>query len=288
MVCTKLDKRQYEHLCENEEEEFVCHKCNSDDNTVRGELLEIKSKLTKLNKLDQLTELQDSMNFMASKFDEILKGMLENKEKIKIIEKENRNLKSEITNLKESVKFLNDHRVKNDCIINGVKPINNLSAAETVIEISRKVGVSIQESNIEDAYFLKRKDLNKDNQSLIVKFNSKVVKEKLMTAKPKFKEDESMKSIYVNDFLSKESLELLKYARTLKSVGYHAVYSYGGKIYAKRSAITKPRVIKNEEDVNQIILEATTYQNRRLSRKVIAADDSDGSENGAKSNLVSP
>lgn len=270
VLCTKLDKPQYQHLLDCEEEEFICHMCNNgrDDNIVTKELLLINKKLAKLD------ELQDSMNFMSSKFDEVLKGILENKEKIKNIEKENRQLKLEVNNLKDSVKMLNDQRVKNHCIISGVTTMNDLSAAETVIEISGKVGVEIQAQSIEEAYFLKKKDINKPSQ-IVVKFNSKTEKEKLMSAKSKFKDAENSKSIYINDFLSKESLELLKFARTLKNVGFHAVYSNGGKIFAKRSAITRPRLIRNEEDVKAILLEATTNQSRRLSRKVISVEDSD-------------
>lgn len=286
VLCTKMDKRQFERLCENDEEEFVCHMCDKNHTTVGEELLQIKAQLTKLSKLDQLTELQETMNFMSSKFDEILKGMIENREKIKIIEKENHNLKTEINNLKESVKMLNDHRVKNDCVISGIKEDNSLSAVEMVVKISKTVGVVLEEQNIENAYFIKNKEGSKSSRNLIVKFNSKVSKDKLMSAKPKFKENENTISIYVNDFLSKESLELLRYARTLKSVGYHSVYSYGGKIFARRSAITKPKIIKNEENVNQMLMEATAYQSRRLSRKVIEVDDSD--ENEDENNNVTP
>lgn len=284
-LCTKLNKRQYDQLCENEEEEFECHKCVGNDNTVRSELLEIKTKLSKLNKLDQLAELQESVNFMSSKFDQVLKGMLENKEKIKNIEKENRVLKTEVQNLKYSVKILNDQRVKNDCLISGIKNVHNLNAVETVIEMSKKVGVDISEEQIDEAYFLKRMNEEQSGQAVVVKFNSKSAKTKLMIAKPKLKDSDTTKSIYINDFLSKESLELLKYARSLKSVGYHAVYSHGGKIYARKSAITRPRIIRDEDDVNKILLEAATNQNRR---KIITADVSDGSEDGDENDFISP
>lgn len=244
----------------------MCHLCNGDDTTagtVREELLRIQSRL---NKLDQL---QDSMNFMSQKFDEVLKGISENKKKIQNIEKENKNLKMEIKTLKDSVKILNDQRVKNDCVVSGVHINNDISAADAVIQISKLVGVEITKETIDDAYFLKTKNQSNTKKSLVVKFNSKTAKEKLMSVKSKLKNNEITKTVYVNDFLSKESMELLNYARTLKSVGYHAVYSYSGRIFAKKSEITKPRLIRSEEDVDAILLEATTskFHNRKLSKK---------------------
>lgn len=287
-LCTKLDKRQYDQLLKNSEEEYVCHLCNGDDTTagtVREELLRIQSRL---NKLDQL---QDSMNFMSQKFDEVLKGISENKKKIQNIEKENKNLKMEIKTLKDSVKILNDQRVKNDCVVSGVHINNDISAADAVIQISKLVGVEITKETIDDAYFLKTKNQSNTKKSLVVKFNSKTAKEKLMSVKSKLKNNEITKTVYVNDFLSKESMELLNYARTLKSVGYHAVYSYSGRIFAKKSEITKPRLIRSEEDVDAILLEATTskFHNRKLSKKAITViDDSDGSEDDTQPEFTSP
>lgn len=260
VLCTKLDKRQYVHLLKNDNEEYVCHVCVGDDNTVGEELKIIK---TKLNKLDQLTEMQETMNFMSTKFDEILKGVAENKNRINSIEKENRQLKCEIKTLQESVKMLNDQRVKNDCIISGPDFNKETSAADVVIDISKKIGVDMKEENIQEAYFLKTKNQTNSKQSLVVKFNTRFAKEKLMAAKPKLKENSGTKSVYINDFLSKESMELFTYARSLKSVGYQSIYTYGGRIFAKKGETTRPRLIKRAEDVDNILLEATTNNSHR-------------------------
>lgn len=287
-VCTKLDKRQYDRLLKNSEEEYVCHLCDNDDNTAATVGEELRRIQSKLNKLDQL---QESINFMSSKFDEVIKGITENKKKIQNIEKENKNLKSEIKLLKQSVKMLNDQRVKNDCVVSGIVVNNEASAAETVIELSKTVGVEIQKETIDEAYYLRRKNLSNPTTSLVVKFNSKSAKEKLMSVKSNLKKNETTKSIYVNDFLSKESLELLNYAKTLRSVGYQSIYSHAGRIYAKKSDITKPRLIKSEEDVDSILIEATTnkFHNRRVSHmQPIIPEDSDGSEEDAQSQFISP
>lgn len=101
-LCTRLDKRQLQYLMENESEEFVCHLCDGSGENLTSELLLIK---TKLNKLDQLDTLQQSMTFMSQQFDEILKGIGENNKKLLTVQKENKNLKAEIDELKKLLNF---------------------------------------------------------------------------------------------------------------------------------------------------------------------------------------
>lgn len=284
-LCTKLDKRQYEHLLDNESEEYVCHLCDESNGSVKEELKEIK---TKLNKLDQLSAVTEAIEFMSKQYDEILKGVAENRKKVELVQKENRILKNEIAILKTSVKILNDQRVKNDCIVSGVEVKKDVTAIETVLELSGKIGIDIKEDNIEDAYFFKKRGGKNDTQTMVVKFSSRNAKDKLMKSKPKLKEMESMKTVYVNDYLSKEALSLFNYAKTLKTIGYGSVYTTGGRVYAKKSQISKPRYIKSEEDVDAIISEAATLRPKRrsMNRVDAAPDDSDGDEN--QSAFLSP
>lgn len=84
-ICTTLDKRQYVHLLENKEKEYVCHVCNNSGGSLSNELGEIKAKQNditiKLSKLDQLDELQETMQFMSNQFDDLIKTIADNKKK---------------------------------------------------------------------------------------------------------------------------------------------------------------------------------------------------------------
>lgn len=269
VVCTQLDKRKYEFFLQHEDEEFVCHQCNN-SGTIKAELNEIKRDLKKLD------SLQETMNFMAKQYDDILKGVVENKKKIETVQKENKILKQEVKTLKNSIKFLNDQRVKHDCLVSGVEVPAGSSAVDTILKLTSKVGVELNADSIDDAYFIKKRNNRSGNnekknedkvekQTVVVKFNSKKSKEKLMSVKPKLRETES--NIFVNDFLSRETLSLLNHAKTLKTVGYRAVYAAGGKIFVKRSELSKPKFIANEEVVDELLLEATTNRSRnRRSR----------------------
>lgn len=286
--CTKLDKRQFQHLLNNESELFTCHLCEGGDGGeggVKSELMEIK---TKLQKLDQLSEIQQTMNFMSQQYDDILKGVAENKKKLGVIEKENAKLKSEVAELKSTVKMLNDVRVKNDCIVSGLEVSNEATAVDTVLEFAKKAGVDVRKENIDEAYFLRNNDkASNKKKSVVVKFSSKSAKDTIMAVKPKLKDDPLMGSVYVNDFLSKETLNLFNYAKTLKNVGYRFVFVRNGRVLYKRSEISRPQVVKSEEDVNAILLEATTTGSWKRKSLVNAQAVDDIDESGDDENPLS-
>ena len=75
----------------------------------------------------------------------------------------------------------------------------------------------------------------------------------MTSIKPKLKENDETKNVRVNNYLSRETIRFLKYARSLKSVGYRAVYSVGGRVFAKRSELSKPKLLKNEDDVGKLL-----------------------------------
>lgn len=284
-LCTKLDKRQLQYLVENESEEFVCHLCNGSGDNLTNELLLIK---TKLNKLDQLDTMQQSMAFMSQQFDEIVRGIAENNKKLLIVQKENKNLKAEINELKKTVKFLNDDRVRNDCLISGVDNAGDLNAVDALVSVMKNFGVEMKAEEINDAFFIKKKP-NQKTQSMVVKLNSTKSKQKLLSAKPKLKENESTKAVYVNDFLSRETLGLLNHAQSLKTVGYRGAYARGGRVYVKKSDISRPKLIHSADDVDNLLLEATTARDRgRRSARHIAEEDPGDSDADLNSQYLSP
>lgn len=273
-ICTTLDKRQFACLINDDKEEYVCHMCDETGGNVKSELSIIKTQLSKLNQLDAL---QESITFMSKQFDEIIKGVAENKKRLDIVQKENKILKTEIQELKNTVKFLNDNRVRNDCLISGLVASESDTAIESVIKTFDKVGVSVKPEEIEEAFFI-RKNKNANKQTVVAKFNSKGSKQKVMNAKVKLYENECTKSVYVNDFLSKETLTLLNYAKALKAVGYSRVYASGGRVLTKKSEMSKPLLIRSNNEVDELLLQSTT--NRVHGRKSVhqTRDDESGDD----------
>lgn len=148
-MCTDLDKRKYDHLLQNENEEFVCHLCELKGENLKQELRGIKTQLSKIDNLQQTIE------FMSNQFDGILKGIAENKTKLEVLQKENKNLRMELKEIKNSVKYLNDYKVRNDCLINGIVVGEEANAVQTIVKVMKDVGMELKENDIDIAYFLK-------------------------------------------------------------------------------------------------------------------------------------
>ena len=64
-------------------------------------------------------------------------------------------------------------------------------------------------------------------KTLVVKFNSKKSKDVSMIREEY--------SVLIYDFLSRETLSLLKYVKTVKNVGYRDVYAAGGRVFCKKA-----------------------------------------------------
>lgn len=151
--CSGLRRRAFEFFFKNKEELFVCTNCKqykitTDDDELKEELFVIKTQLKKLEKFERIDE---SIKFMFNKFDEMFKEVAENRMKIISLEKENKKLANEIQSLKFSVRVLDNTRVKNHCIVKGQKVQNYENAIDTVIGLSRKIGIAIEPSALEDA-----------------------------------------------------------------------------------------------------------------------------------------
>lgn len=294
--CSGLIRREFERLLKNEKEMFLCQYCKEGGGEIRKELNTIKTELKKLEKLEKLDQLTDSINFMSAKFDEVFKDVAANKKKITEIERENKKLKTEIQTLRTSVKILNDNRVKNDCIISGLDGASGVDAKEAVFNLSKTVGIEFEPNAVEDAYFIRKKGRTEkkddDKKTVVVKFSSKANKEKLMSSKSKLKEKENTNKVFVYDFLSKETLNLLNHAKSLKAVGYQHVYSRNGKVYCKKSDLAKQQLILCEDDVDNMLLNVTTNKHWKRRSLVMNRDDdnandsSDDGEDGAA--YVSP
>lgn len=292
-ICTKKDKKQIEKLLNDDSIEFKCHFCEPTESTaVVSELTEIKSKL------NQLDDIRETIQFMSSQYDAILKGVANNTKKIKSLQKENKTLRNEVKDLKSAVKFLSDDRVKNDCVINGVKVDETAKPIDVVLNIANKTGANICEDEIDEVYFLNRnRKLNTESskestKSVVVKFVNKKSKQIFMNEKAKMKDIDGLKKVYVNDFLSKESMAVFNHAKSLKTIGYEFVYANSGGIFVKRNSNSRQIRIKSMDDVDRILLNSSGGGSRRSRATaadiVISDDDVDDDEDDDESSFRSP
>lgn len=289
--CTKLNKKEFQKLLKNDSLVYNCHLCDKTESTIGNDLSEINAKL------NQLDEINKTMKFMSSQYDDILKGVLNNKKKIENLQKENKVLKEEINNLKSSVKFLNDSRVKNDCVISGVELSDaSVAAVDVVLEIAEKIGSKISENQIDEAFFVgkarsdkAKKDGKKEKKSIVVKFTNQTGKRNFMSEKLKLKEKDDLKGVYINDYMSRETMELFNYAKSTKAVGYSFVFHQGNRIFVKKNDKSRKILIKNMNDVDNLLLKSTCgvrdHKNQHMAIDDESSED-DVDEDG--SSFMSP
>ncbi|KAI8117949.1 hypothetical protein CVS40_10315 [Lucilia cuprina] len=135
-----------------------------------------------------------------------------------------------------------------------------MTAVNVVLNIASKAGINIQEDDVDETYFLNGNKQNKKNKqnnrkSIVVKFTNKQTKQKLMREKSKLKEINELKNVFINDFLCKETLQLLNYAKSLKEVGFKFIYAKNGNIFAKKNEKSRQYIIilKTMDDVDELL-----------------------------------
>lgn len=84
-----------------------------------------------------------------------------------------------------------------------------------------------------------------------------------MHEKSKMKDIEEFKGVFINDFLCKESLELLNYAKSLKSVGFNFVYARGGNVFAKKDEKSRQILLRTMEDVDDQLCKSAGASRKR-------------------------
>lgn len=85
-------------------------------------------------------------------------------------------------------------------------------------------------------------------------------------------------------------MNLFYYAKSLKTIGYQHIYVRNGRVYCRKSDIAKQQLIRDEDDVDNMLLEATSSKHwkRRsmVNSRGVDANSSDDGDDGAA--YVSP
>ncbi|XP_061402777.1 uncharacterized protein LOC133338626 [Musca vetustissima] len=215
------------------------------------------------------------MSFMSSQYDDILKGVKKNTKTIKCLKKENATLKEDVKKLQSTVTFLNEVRLQNDCVINGITVDDKTKPIDVVIAVANTIGAKIVEDDVEDAYFLKKKN-QASPKTVVVKFVNNKTKLKFMQEKKKLREQLETKSVYINDFVSKDTMEVFHHAKSLKAVGYKFIYTHGGKVFAKKDEKSKQIRLKSMGDVDDLLKQVVSKG--KHERKLIEVELSDDDE----------
>lgn len=133
----------------------------------------------------------------------------------------------------------------------------NINPEAVISKIATSLGVQISETDIENAFRIKK------NNKIIVEFVSVKKKKELLSKLQRHRVDANVLSgdtsnpsnnfIYINDELTSENRKLLWLAKTrVKECGWKFIWVRNGHIYARKNENTSPMLILNTADINGI------------------------------------
>lgn len=206
----------------------------------------------------KLKEMEKSLEFMATQFDQVQKENKEIKKMLKENNKENEKLKGRITELELMMEEIQKEKVKNNIVINGVeKQGETENTKEIVTKIMKKINIQI-EDEMGKCY---RKRENQDKSPIIIELKKNKTKETILKARKDVglitTKDCQLKgrenNIFINEQLTNLASKLFYNVRELKKnkkIAY--AWTREGNVYARKTETSKKVRIKSETDLSEI------------------------------------
>lgn len=216
----------------------------------------------------QNVDLQESLQFMSEKYDDVL-------EKIKYLEEERLQDRKHIYMLEEKLESM-EKKIKSTGleIRNVPKTSNDVKRFETKEELcgiikslSKTVNINIQEEHIRDVYRINSK--NETLKPLIVEFNSVLMKDKLLRAIKNFNKDKMRdaklntshlnipgpaRPVYMSETLSFKTQRLFYMAREFaRDNSYSYCWTSRGNIYLRKIDGQPLIRIQSEADLSKLM-----------------------------------
>lgn len=201
------------------------------------------------DKIDKLfKKIEDMERALGKKYDEIkgnIKTTIDNQEilnqTLKKIQRENKQYKEEIMDLKERIEYLERNSLDTTLNLYPVVETENMDISAILQKIGKKTGVKIEERDIVEKY---RKPTKKSGKpgDIIIKCTSKVLRDRIIDGIKKAKlthEDIGIKCdlgrIYGNEELTREGKNIFYKAQRYKfEEKWKFLWVKSGKIYMKK------------------------------------------------------
>lgn len=209
-------------------------------------------------KMDQkLNSLERSVQFMSNEFEQQKKAYEDALGEIKMLKKDNVQLKQRIQLLESTLDGIEQHERANNLIIVGVPKQKEPNLHKITKKICKAMDVTLEDQDIKECYQLEKGEGGR----ILVKFESQGKKRQIMeqvrqrrgiTVRGCNLEGNDGK-LYLNDDMTVYKRQLFQKARELKSrFKLRAVYTSNGNIFLKKSEGDRPIKIKSEQDLQNL------------------------------------
>lgn len=272
--CCTLNKKQLQVIIDDDNADYKCHFCQpkQSSKTTPDDVKELHRKI------DHLTS---TVKFMSDQYDDFLKEIRKQSSHIKLIQKENKSLKSALNTALDDQRLMFTELNRNKVIIKGMKTSGDVSAVtEFIVEMAVKGGSTIVAEDIADVKLLSnsKRQASSSNQTAIVTFSSFVKKLNFVTKRRTIRQENCYKDISIGDLLSKTSQQLYTHAMALRRVGFFTVYHQNGVIYAKKTKEGSPIIIRSMDQVDALMRKsALAAANTQEDEETDSEDEGEGS-----------
>lgn len=246
--------------------------CKNQNKTTHGDVCSnLKKFYNDEDTKRTIAELINTIQFLSEKYDEFDKSlsnvMLDNKNLTGQVEKltldsknfktQNENLTSEIFKLKFELNAFKQEKLVNDVTIKGLQKVDAIEAQENILIMARTSNVELLPNDIESIVQIPN-GIPIRSTSTIVKFKKtekrnifiNETKKKRLTTEIFGKTGKEIKSIYINDHLTKENYKLLSDAIKLKRFGVKYVWTQNGKILLRLNDTSNIIQINDKQQLN--------------------------------------
>lgn len=216
-------------------------------NSLRDEILnELNSKFN---------ALLESVNFCSNKITDFENKLKDTDEKLKLLDKykeENNELKSKVSELDKKVHDLEQYSRINNIIISNCAESRNENIFDVISEISTKIGINLKDGDVDTAHRLQSN--NKSGtmaRNIVVKFNSRRMKDNFLTAYRHKKKD--LHQVFITEHLSHRNAMLLKNAKeTLRPKNFKYIWTRNCKIFVRKDDTSRIHLIQHNDDINKL------------------------------------
>ncbi|XP_063891679.1 uncharacterized protein LOC135117140 [Helicoverpa armigera] len=241
---------------------------------VKKEHTEMLSKFTEtLNRelqpiKEQMDKMDNSMLFMNSQYEELLKEYAASKDTVKELQKENLEMKMCINDLVSRVSQLEQQTRSNNVEIQCLPEKKQENLLQIVTQLSKVVGSGIVDSDIKYCTRVaKQSSTNSRPRSIVVQLASPRTRDQFLAATIKYNKSNPNNKlntshlgyagpktpIFITEHLSTTNKALHAAARIkAKELGYQFVWVRGGRIFMRKEQESEHILVRNKDTLNKL------------------------------------
>lgn len=260
MVSSEEVRKMIQDIMQNELKEQLCLFNEKFNDSLNRKLQPIKEDIAQMN---------DSMTFMNSQYEDLLKEHTACKETMKELQTQNSSMKQTIGELNDRLNRLEQQTRSNNIEIQCLPERKSENLVQVVTDLAKVVGYNLADRDIMHcSRVAKQNPKNTRPRSVVLQLSSPRVRDHFLAAAISYNKTNQTNKlnsthlgcsgpkspIYITEHLSTNNKALHAAARfKAKEIGYQFVWVRGGRIFMRKDQDTEYILIRNLETLNRLV-----------------------------------